>query len=300
MGNNCVQEAAGVSIGIYLFLVLPFHIFIAKILVKDLRLFLPRHKILFSLSVSDCLMISISAIIGLFSRMFQLETGTSACTVLRRTSLFNASLTVLVSSFTLVALSVERYIACVHSFRLHQWLTDFRVNCALVLIWVLGASLGVYTAYCDDNDNTELVVGEAKNFQVVFTVTVFITSAIITWVQVTLFRFSRAKMSQVQQGPEFGRVAEINDLRRRQIKVAVVSAVLILAYGICMLPCASLFLFHLAGKHTISPVSQTVTIVFGMTNNLLDPYIYGLGVYDTRRAIIKNIKWIRSSIFSHE
>eukprot|EP00795_Rhopilema_esculentum_P016810 gene16810-8274_t len=299
MEHDCVQEAAGASSAVSLFLVVPFHIFIAKILVKDLRLFLPRHKILFSLSVSDCWLIGLSAIISLLSKIFQLETGASACTVLRKTFLFNATLMVFVSSFSLVALSVERYIACVHSFRLHQWLTDFRVNCALVLIWVLGASLGVYTAYCDDNRNTELIVGEATNFQVVVTVTVFITSTIITWVQITLFRLSRAKMSQVQQGSEFGRNAEVKDLRRRQIKVAVVSAILILAYGICMLPVAFLFFLHLTGKH-FSVRSQTVAIVFGMMNNLMDPYIYGLGVCDTRRAIMKNIKWIRSFIFSRE
>ena len=73
IGYICVPQSTGNSAIILQFIALPFHLLMMKILVKDLRLALPRHKITFSLSLSDCLLISVISLSAVIMEDFELN-----------------------------------------------------------------------------------------------------------------------------------------------------------------------------------------------------------------------------------
>ncbi|XP_065055337.1 adrenocorticotropic hormone receptor-like [Rhopilema esculentum] len=289
MEYSCLPESTGNFSLILICLGIPFHVLIAKILAKDLELTLPRHKILFCLSLSDGLQISLVALFYPFIRAFHLTTSSNTCIVLRKILLFSSVVTVVVSSLSLVALSIERYIACVHSFRLYEVLTNRRICAAITIFWSLGTVLGIYAIFSDDISNKETIVGETRSFQIIASTVITLTTIIITVVQVSLFRLSRKKMSQVSPSSAFGSEAEYSDLRKKQVKVAVIAGIVVLAYIVCMVPMSSVFILEKCKVLTVSKSVRASVIMFGMTNTLFDPFVYGIGILDIRRAIKRHI-----------
>ena len=289
MEYRCIPASTGNFSLILICLALPFHVLISKILAKDLKLILPRHKILFCLSISDGLQIAVTALLTLLMRAFNLTTASITCIVFRKLVLFNSVVTIIVSSLALVALSIERYIACVYSFYLYQILTNRRIYLMLAIFWALGAVLGIYTVLSDDLSNKRTIVGETEMFQIIATIFIIVTTIIITGVQVSLFKLSWSKMSKVCPSGAYGSEAEYSELWKKQIKVAVVAGLVVLAYIVCMAPLSIVFTLELCKVFTVSPSLRTNAVAFAMANTLLDPYIYGIGIVDTRRAIKKHI-----------
>ena len=131
------------NFAIFLLVVLsPLHTFILITLYRWIFEKFPRHKFLISLSISDNLLITLTGLFAIISRVFQLRTTFTSCQVLRQTIELNSSLTVASASTSIVALSVERYISCVHCLRAHAILTNKRVNIALLTVWTLATACG--------------------------------------------------------------------------------------------------------------------------------------------------------------
>ena len=290
MEYSCLPESTGNFSLMLICLGIPFHVLIAKILAKDLELTLPRHKILFCLSLSDGLQISIVALFYPFIRAFHLTTTSNTCIVLRKIILFSSIVTVVVSSLSLVALSIERYIACVHSFRLYEVLTNRRICAALTVFWFSGTVLGIYAIFSDDISNKETIVGETKSFHIIASSVITLTTIVIAVVQASLFQLSRKKMSQVSPSSAFGSEAEYSELRKKQVKVAFIAGIVVLTYIVCMVPMSSVFILEACKVITVSKSMRANVILFGMTNTLFDPFIYGIGILDTRRAIKRHIR----------
>ena len=277
------------------FLALPFHVLMMKILLKDVNLALPRHKIMLSLCISDglqVLLIFLSVCTG-----YRLTTGDKACIVLRQISLFAASLTLPVSSLAILALSFERYVACIHSFHLYQILTDMRVKLGTISVWIIGFIATTITVAIHPKNTREIVLDDLDAFRIIAVIFVIPVSIAVIIIQARLFFFSRKKLRTIFPARPFGVQAELADLCKKQLKVAIVASVVVISFVVCMIPLAVVYLYELLNSVTVSLSLKKNCIALVMVNAFIDPYIYGFGVADTRKLIIKNVRKIKQFIF---
>ena len=294
---SCTPNLTGNFAIVLLFLALPFHFLVGKILAFNLRFENPRHIILFCLSVSDSLQISITAFTIIVSKIGDFKNGTLACDGLRYTIYFNSTLTYIVSSLSLVALSIERYIACFHSYRIHELLTNKRIIPTLVAFWICGVIFGGIACIPGSQGNGQPILTTSEYFDDIFVYVTFSVSLVLIVVQSLLYYLSRKKLNRVQPGSSFSNDNEAEIQRKRQIKVAIVASAVVASYSICMLPGASLIVAHRFAKILVPSFwNRILTISLGMLNTLMNPFIYGLGMVDTREAIIKDLRKIKNFI----
>ena len=91
-------------------------------------------------------------------------------------------------------MSIERYIACVHSFRLHQIMTKQIVLFVLSFSWVIATISGILAVATNKDIQAEVAVGESVVFKLTLVICSFSTSLIITIIQIRLLMFSRSKL----------------------------------------------------------------------------------------------------------
>ena len=275
---------------------MPIHLLVIKILAKDLRLALPRHKIMLSLSLSDCILVCVLFIGAAIMRAFSLTTESIAYQILRQAALFTGTLSTVVSGLTITVMSIERYTACIHSFRLHQIMTKTLVLCLLCFFWRIGTTCGAIAVATNTDIKAEVAVGESVFFKCIIIICSFSTSVIITIIQIRLLIFSRSKLVRDRPSKAFGTQAELMDFRKKQIKVAFVACIVAAAYVVCMLPLAILFSFELVDSTQMPSAIKAPFLALCMANTLADPFIYGIGTVDTRKMMIKNIKKIKNAL----
>ena len=291
--TQCHPASTGkVVIGLML-IAMPFHILISYTFAKDSTLFLPRHRILLCLSISHGVQLTIPFMSIVIMKSGSLHAQGTPCHVLRTIVQFSAGVTIVVSSFTLIALSVERYIACIHGVRLHQIVTNQRVTSLLVGFWFLGAvSGGLIFIGKKQTVVASTILSDTPNIQILIIAITFPTCLILVIVQTRLFIVSRRQIARVMPGMAGGRHQEQNNMGRRQIKVAVIAGIVIISYVILIMPGA----YHVAlnvvsNGLTPTPVKKHLTILWKL-NAIIDPLVYGLGMKDVRTAIIRQIKRI--------
>ena len=298
--NNAIQISCylnftgNISIAL-LFLGLPFHIFIMKIIAINLRFANPRHIILFCLSISDSLQVAVTAIIIVIKKAIESEDGTQICMSLASIIIFNISLTYIVSSLTLVALSIERYIACFHSFRIQEWLTNKRIIVTLIIFWVLGIIGGGFACIPDSKETKQVVLANSRYFGEIFIAVTLPVSLILIIIQTKLFRLSRKKLNRIRPcSVSTSNSGEVY-IRRSQIKGAFVSSIIVLSYLICVLPGAGMIIINRYGDGPRgSHLTKLFVITLGMLNTLLNPFIYGFGMMDTRKAMVRELKMMQT------
>ena len=293
-GSSCSPNVTGDFSVPLLFLVLPFHCFIIKILSINLRFESPRHIILLCLSISDCLQIAAVAVLTIVLETGDFVLRTPVCDGLRYTIVFTTSSTHFVSSLTLVALSIERYIACFHSYRVHEWLTNRRVIAALISFWLCGISCGGISAIPGPRSGKKVILTNSAHFGTIFVIITLPVSLMLIAIQSLLFCLSKRKLSRVQPTALPTMRNKINNIRRRQLKVAVVASIVVLSYLLCMLPGTCLIIIHKFAKSRGSTLlKKLLAISLGMLNTLLNPFIYGLGMLDTRQAILRDLRKLK-------
>ena len=291
--DMCVPTAMGNFVVLITLIILPFHILMVKVLLFDLHLALPRHKIVFCLSISDALQIFITFSCATVMKIFSWTIESKECHAVRMVLYFTLAMTLVVSSLSVIALSVERYVACIHSFHLHEIITNKRVMYAISCIWIIGGFCGtVSVALAAQHwNNTPLAANLfMKVLPVVFVIP---TSILVSGIQFQLLVFSRKKLARERSGKLFGSEAEMADVRKRQIKVAFVASIVVIVYIICMFPLSCLSLYGLINGDTSSKTARGIVQALTFFNNLANPYIYGIGVVDSRRALLKNLGKIK-------
>ena len=281
-----------------LFLGLPFHILIIKLLAFDLRFANPRHIILFCLCISDSLQLTVTAITITIKKAMYLQNEVHICMRLVSTIIFNTILTCTVSSLTLVVLSIERYIACFHSYRIQEWLTNKRVIVALTFVWICGVIGGAISCIPDSKQPKKVMLANSRHFRIVYIIVTFPVSFVLIVIQTMLFCLSRKKLnsrrscSAASSNPD-----GVQGKRRRQIKGAITSCVIVLSYLICMLPGACFLVINRYGDGSREgDLKLLFMIALGMLNTLLNPLIYGFGMMDTREAILKELRKIKTLV----
>ena len=82
----------------------------------------------------------------------------------------------------------------------------------------------------------------------------------------------------------------VPDFRKRQLRIVFVAGVVSVAYIVCMVPMTMLYSLRLVGLKDDNPSVQSALVSLAMANTLVDPFIYGFGMGQTRKAIIKVIR----------
>ena len=272
-----------------LLLVLAFHSLLIKVLTKDLGFRMPRHIIMFSMSISDLIQPLSICICYFIISVSESGTDTTLCRTIREIIMFIGILTVVVSSLGVIAMSVERYIACIHSFHIHHIFTHERSVYGSIIQWVIGAILAAIEVLTN-NITRMATVTTASAFQIIYIIFIFATAIPVCAIQVRLFFFAKTKMKRVNPAGAFGAQLELADYRKKHFKVAFVSGIVAVGFVVCMLPTACLFLYEIINDTTASASARQVCFSFGMANCLADPLIYGIGNVDTRKMILQNLK----------
>ena len=287
---ECISKSIGNFIVTISLFALPFHILMIKVLISDLHLNLPRYKILLCLSISDAMQIFVTSFCVTIARVFSLTTGSSLCHISRKILLFNISVTITISSLATAGLSLERYVACIHSFRLHYMFTRKRILFCTLCGLLIGIAFGSTTITVKDITRQQFVVDDNQAMKILAVVVVLPTTILISAVQYRLFVFSRKMLATVGPGTIHGRKTEAADYRWRQIKVTFVASIVAITYMVCMFPLSCLSIHELVScSNSYSLVHYTVRVL-AVANNFINPYVYGFGIADLRKALLKKVK----------
>ena len=275
------------------FIILPFHFLMIKVMIIDLRLALPRHLIVFCLSISDTLQSFVPFFTSVVGKMFSFTMESDGCLITFDLLYFALTATLVVSSVSIIVLSFERYVACIHSFRLHEIFTRERMVYGLTFLWISGMIFGTVAVVLGRVDKLTVILDADRFMMIVNVMLVFPTSIVISVIQCRLLIFSRKKLMRVGDTGMFGREAESADMKKKQIKIAFVACIIAIAYIMCMFPLAVLSLYELIYGRIPARSVPVMLRALALLNNLADPYIYGFGVVDSRKAIAKNFRRLR-------
>ncbi len=272
---------------------LPLNILLFKILISNFRLRLPRHKVLLSLTISDCLQISLVALIQLMALLAQLKTLDVSCQILRKLVEFFAILTVVTSSGSIIALSLERYVACVNCFRLYDLVSHRRVVGGLSLLWVFAVVCSLSDKKRYQSNLTPNILPLSRTTSVLYGSVILFSTVVLAYVQIKLYLTAR-RLIRVHPGGSFGRNAEAHDLRRSQLKASIVSSAVVVLYMVCMCPLAVYLLVTAFKELDMRSDTRLVCIFLAQVNTFFDPFLYGLGMQDTRQSLKRDLKKAKS------
>ena len=287
--DTCVIEKTATFQIVLMFCTLPFHLIIIKALATDVRFDLQRHTILFSLSLSDAFVTFGLFILGIVNKTTILTIESSGCTIYRRFTIFIACSTLVVSSVSIIAMAVERYISCVHSFHVHRILTESRVRSWSICTWIMGVVIGILAAFTSHFDGN-IIIPNHSIVQYVYLIFAIPASVFVIVIQVRLFIFSRTKIKRIAPTGAFGVKLELFDYKRKQMKIAFMAGIVATAFVVCMIPLAIVFLYELLSDVTVSSSYRSVCLSLSLSNSFVDPFIYGFGVADTRRKMLRDFK----------
>ena len=276
----------------------PLHILISKVLIQRFRLTLPRHRILLCLSISDGCQILCATLFFAVGRAINPWKTSLTCQTMRRASDVLAMMSHCASSGFSIALSIERYIACVHSLRLHVLVTSERVNRALFSICVISIALGLLVIDPQTKNYSVGVAIDRKPFSVVFAIIAFLSSITLAIIQLRLYRITRLKHKVTPHHMLHGAQEEGRDLLKRHIKLAISASVVVILYILCMFPISCLLLYHLLYPNNDSKNITPFLGILAITNTFADPFVYGFGMADVRGSIKKEYCKLTNCIFS--
>ncbi len=274
---------------------LPINFLLFKILISNFRLRLPRHKILLSLTISDCSQISLVAFIQLIALLSDLKTVDTSCQILRKFVEFVAILTVVTSSGSIIALSVERYVACIHCFRLYEIVSHRRVVRALCVVWLFGIGGALADKKRYQSNLTPNILPLSRITCVLYGSVIMFSTAILAYTQINLYLVAR-RLIRVHPGGSFGSHAEANDLRRSQLKASIAASAVVVLYVVCMCPLA-IYMLVMALEELDSQSNVRLGCIFlAQINTFFDPFVYGLGMEDTRKSMKRELKKVKTFI----
>ena len=261
-----------------------------KILIKDVEISIPRHQIMLSLSIIDGTQIFAATVATVVLKVLGLTTESSVCSILRGVIVFGASLTIVVGSLTLVTLAIERMTICMYFLKYRRLFSRKRTKYVLCSYWVIGLIISVITTATNDKQKAVTVIGDVTSIAIISVLFIIPSAVIIAIIQFRLFTFSRARMARTVPTAASINQSAVPNFRKRQLRIAFVAGIVSVAYIVCMLPLAMLYFFQLVGLTDKNPSVQSALIGLAMVNTLADPFIYGFGMAQTRKALIKVMK----------
>ena len=295
--NLCGGKSTGSFSIILLFMVTPFHLLIIKILASNLRLSSPRHVILLCLSISDCLQIIVDAVCLIVLKIVNTTTMSTTCKAFGHAIVFNTGLTFVVSSFSLVALSIDRYITLCYSLRRHVLLTNYRAKIGAAALWAIGLIAGTTATAFEQHGQSSVILTNSPLLGKFIVGTTILVSVVLIFVQVRLIVLSRRNLRRVLPGETLQRKPAQRYGFRRQLRIAFVASIIFVSYLICMVPASFVIIAtEFVGLWKPTHRIQMFVISLGMINTILNPFIYGIGMADTRQQIKRDLNKLKQSI----
>ena len=293
--QKCVSSNMGSFVSGLTIITLPFHFLVIKVLIVDLRLALPRHNTMLCLSVSDTLQVFMLFLCMAIPNIFSFSRQSVGCDFFRTIVYFHIALTLVASSLSAIALSVERYVACIHSFHLDRIFTRKRMVYGIVSVWILGFTCGGVTVPMTILDRMMLSISDNVFMKTIAVLFIIPTSMLIGMIQCRLLIFSR-KMARVVPGTQIRCEVENSEFRKKQLKVTLVASMVVVVYMGCMLPMGCFSFYELLMGRSSNALLRGIVETLMLVNNFADPFIYGIGTVDARKAILKTLKKIRDFI----
>ena len=142
---------------------------------------------------------------------------------MRETTYFVGTLTIVVSKFRVITLSVKRYVACIHSFKLHRIFKHVRALFDSIVPWVMGAVIAT-TEVLTNNATRMATVTFTSAGRVLYIIFTFAAAIPVCAIQLRLL-FAKTNLKRVNPAGAFGTQLELADYRKKQIKVALVSGI---------------------------------------------------------------------------
>ncbi len=292
--HNCIRNIPGLVAIFLAMIACPVYVLMFKILVYHFDLMVPRHKILLNLNISDSIQIAGMAILSLLGFIFQAKSRSAGCQVIRKVMEFLGIATVVSSTGSILLLSFERYIACVHCLRLYDIVTDNLVHRAIYCIWGVAFICGLADKERYQPNYTVVALVLTKSISIIYTIVVLSSTVLLAFVQFRLYRLSHMK-NKVLPGDSFGRAAEENDTRRTQMKAAIVASAVVLMYVICMCPLAFYSISVGFDPKNDESAFRLICLILEQVNTVIDPFVYGYGMADTRKQMIKELNKIKNT-----
>ena len=289
--RSCITHQSNIFLGVYLLGVM-MHIHIVRVLISKLKLQKQMHQFLLSLSLADLFQMIGMMVTIIIVHSMKSNFETNICRHARRALYFFLYSMIGCSSGSIIAISVERYIACIHCFRLHSILTKKRTIVSISLIWCAGLFFGAVVEILLADGKLNEGAFESGEFVVIYVNTIIIlaTSAVLIFVQARLFVLIRAKM-RVHPGGESGVTSQARStFFVRQVKISVAVGAVVVAYLACMLPLSLLpFLKPNMSSSEFAKLGKKVTVL-NLFNPALDPFIYGIGIMEIRNTILSDYR----------
>ena len=297
---DCIPDGTENLPMVMAMIAVPFHIWMLKILSKDIQLPMPRDRIMLCLSISDVLQVLVSFVASFPMKASALTTRSFACRILRDVLLFFTTLTVAVSSFTIVALSVERMTICMYYLKFQRLFSKRRTTILIRCVWSVGLVMAFSTSISlyvpKEKGRTETLLSESIALQLMTWMVIFPSAAIVSIIQVRIFFFSRSRLRSLNVMPATESSRNVPDFRRRQMRIAFIAGIVAVAYIVCMMPFATVMFMATTRKMVIKPATEASILSLAMVNTIIDPFIYGIGMAHTRRILVKNIRNILSAL----
>ena len=286
----CFPRSSGIASILVSIVALPFQILLVKLLVKDVGLVLPRHKILLTLTISDVLQMFAAAMFVSVAMALKLTTESATCSLLRDLTVFTSSLTIVVSSLAVVTFSIERVITCMNFLKYRRLFKRTRVTKLLYSYWLFGAIIAAIAALTNDAKKTETSVNETTSFQIVCASVILPSATIIIIIYSRILLFSRGRILQVAPSSDSSKLRTVATFRKKQMRIAFIAGIVCIAYVVCMVPVSVNFFLELTGIIDNHPGVKKILICIVMLNTIADPFIYGFGMIQTRLILFRFMK----------
>ena len=290
---DCFPNSSGSVAVIVAFLALPFHIVLLKVLVKNVGLSLPHHKIMLSLIVSDAIQIFTASCVSSLRMALKLTTKSATCAFMRDAAVFTLSLTIVVSSLAVVTFAIERMIICIHFLKYRRLFKRKRITKILYGYWLFGATIAIIAAITNDARKTQTATIEATSFQIICVSIILPSATTIIIIYSRIFVFSRERIMQVAPSSDNSKLRTVAAFKKKQIRIALIASIVCIAYVVCMVPMSIAFLLELTGLIDNRPDIKKMLVSIAILNTLADPFIYGFGMMQTRQIFFR----IARSIF---
>ena len=243
-----------------------------------------------TLTLSDALQILTGSILTVVIMALQLTTESYTCGLLRDITVFISSLTVIVSSLAVVTFAVERMIICMHFLKYRRLFKRTRIAKLLYGYWLFGVLIATIAALTNDGKKAETSINETTSFQIVCAFTVLPSATIIIIIYSRILLSSRGRIIQVAPSSDSSKLRAVATFKQKQLRIALVAGIVCIVYVVCMVPLSMVFLLELTDVNDNRPGIKKVLIMNAMLNTLADPFIYGIGMIQTRRILFRILK----------
>ncbi|XP_054760995.2 alpha-2A adrenergic receptor-like [Lytechinus pictus] len=218
--------------------------------------------------------------------------GQVYCKVIQSSVLMWANMAV--STYLLVAVSIERYLAVVHPVYFSMILSRCRVKSTIVLIWIVNYVItGIYAYFIVNSYNGRCTMIFTKDFigavtgTALFLYRIFFPSLIMVITQVLIARklYHQAVWFRSNAG---GAASEGNVHLTARSRVIQLMLIVIMIYVLCWIPSQVGFLLYTTS--VIPPwypysIYHRILTLFGFFNSCANPIIYTLRHEQFRQAI---------------